>query len=264
MTGLRYFFRSINVFNGLILLAVATVFYYLVIPFLSPTVQMSPPEVKATAVLPDTKAASAPSATAADYALISDQNLFHPERRIPPEKKPEGIIPKPDVFLYGTLITDEGSFAFIEDRKSLHSTPGRGKRQTSLKKGDSLNGYILREVEANRIVLVKGDENVVVMLDDREKRKASEASQSQAAAITAPGGPAPVLPGAPSLPQAAASPGPGIGGPGSQPPAQPSVSPFPQAAATLGPGSEPGSDLSTRRARVQEVQRIKAERQMNQ
>ncbi len=34
------------------------------------------------------------------------------------------------------------------------------------------------EIEANRIVLVKGDDRVVVMLDDREKRRAGEASAS--------------------------------------------------------------------------------------
>lgn len=33
------------------------------------------------------------------------------------------------------------------------STPGRGRRPRSMKKGDSINGYVLRDIAANRIVL---------------------------------------------------------------------------------------------------------------
>ena len=165
--------------------------------------------------------------------MISDKNLFHPERKIPLEKQPEKAIPKPDVFLYGTLITDDASYAFIEDKKAPYSTPGRGKRQITLKKGDSLSGYIVSEIEANRIVLVKGEEKVVVMLDDREKKRTGDAPAVPATTRTATGGitsssPAPLsspqaipspLPAVPSAPQAmppsapaAASPGPGIAG----------------------------------------------------
>ncbi len=68
--------------------------------------------------------------------MISEQNLFHPERKIPPEKQQEKAVPKPDLFLYGTLITNDASYAFVEDKKAPYSTAGRGKRQTTLKKGD--------------------------------------------------------------------------------------------------------------------------------
>jgi hypothetical protein len=260
MIRLRYFFRSMNILNGLLLPAVAAVVYFVVIPFLNPAVQMAPPPVRATAVLPAEKAAPAWSATPADYALISDQNLFHPERRIPLEQKPEIIKPKPDVFLYGTLITDEGSFAFIEDKRSPHTTPGRGKRQTTLKKGDSLSGYILQEVEANRIVLVKGDEKVIVMLDDKEKRRASgEAKAAPATFGTAQvampslplSGPS-SLPVAPSSASAVGSPMPGIGVVGSRQFSQPVAPASSQPAPSSAPGAG-GTDTRpiTRRERVE-------------
>jgi hypothetical protein len=275
MSKLRYFFLSMNVLNGLLAAAVAAVVFFVVIPFLNPGVMSLTPAREKVAWSGE-KAAPSQNSSPADYAVISEQNLFHPERKIPPEKQPEKIIPKPDLFLYGTLITSDTSFAFVEDRKAPYSTDGRGKRQITLKKGESLSGYILSEIEANRIVLVKGDDKLVVMLDDPGKRRAGEASASQATTRTAPGGMTPFQPTASSFPraapasaQAAPSPGPGMGGPGSRPPAQPFVSPSPQAApssvqgATLpGPGID-GSTPPSRRGKLQEVQRIKAERPMS-
>ncbi len=86
--------------------------------------------------------------------------------------------------LYGTLIADDASLAFIEDKKAPYSTPGRGKRQTTLKKGDHLSGYIVSEIAADRIVLIKGDEKVVVMLDDKGKKRADESPAAPATART--------------------------------------------------------------------------------
>jgi hypothetical protein len=222
--------------------------------------------VKQAVALSGEKAATPQNSPPVDYALISDHNLFHPERKMPLEKQPETVIPKPDLFLYGTLISNDESFAFIENKKSPYSTAGRGKRQVTVKKGDNVSGYILSGIEANRIVLVKGEDTVVVMLNDKEKRRAGEASALPATARTAPGGTAPFQPAASSFPQAAPSPGPGMGVPGSRLPTQPFVSPsLPAAAvsspqAVMSPGAEtgPASGPSTRRGKVQEIQKIKA------
>jgi hypothetical protein len=209
-----------------------------------------------------------------DYAMISDKNLFHPERKIPLEKQPEKVAPKPDVFLYGTLIADDASYAFIEDKKAPYSTPGRGKRQITLKKGDHLGGYTLSEIEATRIVLVKGEERVVVMLDDREKRRTSETPAAPATTRTAAGGITPSLPSMPSSPQAgpssvpaAASPRPGIAPPGSRLPSQslvpsiPPAVPVPaQAASPPGPGmGSSDSRPTTRRGMIEAVKELKTQ-----
>ena len=148
------------------------------------------------------------------------------------------------MFLYGTLITDDASYAFIEDKKAPYSTPGRGKRQVTLKKGDHLSGYTLSEIEANRIVLVKGEDKVVVTLDESEKKRTGEVPAMPATARTATGGISALLayrsfitPGNATLaaggsftrtgdcvsrltrpsPRPVSSPGPGMGGPDSRP-----------------------------------------------
>jgi hypothetical protein len=259
----RYFFLSLNILNGLLALAVAAVAYYVVIPALDPIARISLPPVKASIVTPGETAAPSQNLPAADYAVISEQNLFHPERKIPPEKQPEKVIPKPEVFLYGTLITSDASYAFVEDKKAPYSTEGRGKRQMVLKKGDLLSGYVLKEIEANRIVLVKGEEKLVVMLDDKGKKRSDESPAAPGTARAASGGsPIPMQPGASSFPQTAPSPAPPIALPGSRPPSQPVVPPSPaQAAAVPDSGASPGSGLPNRSVRRQEVLRMNAERQ---
>jgi hypothetical protein len=221
MARMKYLFQSMNVLNGLLIAAVATVAYFTVIPFLNPDIQMSLPAAKETVLQSGEKPVPPQNYSPVDYAVISEQNLFHPERKIPPEKKDEKAIPRPEVVLYGTLITDDMSIAFIEDKKAPYSTPGREKRQTVLKKGDNLNGYILREIEVNRIVLVKGEDKIVVMLNDREKRKSGAAPAPQATSALPSGGSPPAIdsstpPAAPSLPQAATSPVPGVVVPGTR------------------------------------------------
>jgi hypothetical protein len=254
MNRLRTFLMSMNVLNGLLMAAVASVVYFGVIPVLDPTIAISLPRAKPAAILSGQPASTPLNVSPADYAVISDQNLFHPERRIPPEKQPEKVIPRPDLFLYGTLITDEGSFAFIEDRKTPYSTVGRGKRQTTLKKGDSLQGYVLREVLADRIVLVKGDDRVVVMLNDGAKRRAGESQVGPAAlgfATAKPPG-APVPPSAKAPTAAAVPPGFETGGTvGSRTYAAP--------AAAI-PGAGPDASNSRRLTRREQVEAGRAQR----
>jgi hypothetical protein len=229
MARMKTLFQSMNVLNGLLTVAVATVAYFTVIPFLNLDIQMSLPAVKETVARSGETPVMPQNYSPVDYAVISEQNLFHPERKIPPEKKDEKAIPRPEVVLYGTLITDDMSIAFVEDRKTPYSTPGRGKRQIALKKGDNLNGYILREIEANRIVLVKGEEKIVVMLNDGEKRKIGATTAPQATStlptstISSGGSPPAIVPSSPpavpppSFPQAAISPVPGVVVPGTKP-----------------------------------------------
>ena len=175
MTPVKYVLRSLNVLNGLLLAMIAAFVYVAVLPVLSPAARMSLPPVQGTPA-PTAETATTPrNLSPGEYAMISELNLFHPERKIPPEKPVEKAVPRPDIFLHGTLITSEGSFAFVEDRKAPPpSTGGRDKRQLTLRKGATVGGYVLSEVEADRIVLSKGDDRVVVMLNDREKRRVAE------------------------------------------------------------------------------------------
>lgn len=176
MAGMKYLFQNMNVMNGLLAAALAAVVYFNVVPFLYPDAQMSLPAAKKTVERPGIKAAAPQNYTPVNYAVISEQNLFHPERIIPPEKKEEKVIPKPELVLYGVLITDDKSLAFMEDKKTPYSTPGRGQRQRVLKKGDQFSGYTLTEIAPNYVVFAKGNEKMTVKLDEGGKRKPGTAT----------------------------------------------------------------------------------------
>lgn len=110
-----------------------------------------------------------------DYQIIAEQNLFSEERKIIESEKDEAdIIEKPDFILYGTLITDEIRLAYLEDQKNPQNSPGRGKRQTSLKIGESLGGFLLKVVEPDRVVMARGDDDYTIYLNDPSNPKIRE------------------------------------------------------------------------------------------
>ena len=81
-----------------------------------------------------------------EFAVIAEKNLFHPDRVIPVEKVEKPPEPKPDIILYGTIVTDNMAMAYIEDKRREYSTPGRGKRQKVLKKGDTIDGFVVKKI----------------------------------------------------------------------------------------------------------------------
>ena len=191
MRNLATLLRSINLLNLLLLAVAITAIACAVIPLTDITVNVTPPApTDAGAGQPDQAAAGSPAPVYSDYASIAEQNVFHPSRRIPPEKKGDLAVPRPEVILYGTLITNDMRLAYVEDKKSPRTTPGRGKRQIALKKGETLSGYVLKEVENDRIELVKGNDRIVVYLSDRNKARTDEATPS----VASPGRPQPAVP----------------------------------------------------------------------
>jgi len=216
MRYLKYLFNSINLLNiGLIAAIVFMVWYAMLPLFNKMSARMTMPAGKNALIGEEEKPAGAQIPPLSDFIMITEQNLFHPDRIIPSQKV---SVPPPEIVLYGVLITDTLSFAFIEDLKAERSTPGRGKRQTQLKKGDNVNGYVLREVEPDRIILVKGDDKLVVLLDDKNKKK-----KAKTASIASP---------STSLPPAASPAGtlPSISSPS---PASPTGTPSPKGAASF-------------------------------
>jgi len=265
-----------NVLNGLLAAVVAAGVLLPAGPLMKPAV-ISLPAVMETTGLSVEKAGPSQNLAHIDYAVISDQNLFHPERKIPPDKQQEKVIPRPDVVLYGTLITDDLSVAFVEDRKAPYTTAGRGKRQITLKKGGILRGYTVSGIEADRIVLSREDDKFTVMLDDKQKKRAGEqAAASSAAQRAVPGGSSPLQSAVTPPPQTAPAPAhavtlpaPGIGVSGSQhlPAAatpSPSLPSFTQADPSApGPGvGSSGTWPPTRSSIEQTQQKIRDARQM--
>jgi type II secretory pathway component PulC len=160
-----------------------------------------------------------------EYRTIADQNLFHPERIIPPEKKPEAILPKPEFVLYGTLITPDLKMAYLEDKKAPVTTPGRGQRQSALKIGESLSGFRVKEIMTDKVVMTRGEETLQVLLQEPGSSKTRETT------ISGPGSRIPV-PG--MVPGAVPGAVPGI----STPSPTPSIPP-PGRTVPLAPGQRP-------------------------
>ncbi|MBI5848085.1 MAG: hypothetical protein HZB31_09080 [Nitrospirae bacterium] len=122
---------------------------------------------------------------AAEYLLVSEQNIFHPSRNIPIEQKNIQLAAKPEFLLYGTLITDSAAIAYMEDRKAPRSSPGRGKRQQAVMLGTSLSNYTLAEVQHDRVVMVRGEDRIEVRIS------ATRSSQGKISKVTVAPGPQP-------------------------------------------------------------------------
>ena len=166
--------KNINLLNVIMVIILALMIRYIFFPFLDTRVNYSPPPVKKVAVKAEEKLPQAQPVSLAEYTVIADQNLFHPDRKIPAEKK-EGPAPsKPDFVLYGTLISDGTAIAYMDDLKSPVTTPGRGRRQTALRRGDTMSGFTLKDVDADKVVMTRGEENLMVYLNDPQKPKNRE------------------------------------------------------------------------------------------
>lgn len=201
MQALRYVLRNVNVIN--IILALMLLFLIVTMGSSDEDIRIKPPEVNkpvAQEAAPAAKTEENQNPFPTDYSVIAEQNLFHPDRKIPVETVAAAPLPVPDFVLYGTLISDDLRVAYMEDKKSPQSTPGRPNRQSPLHQGESLSGYIVKEIDKDKVTMVRGDESLVVNLEDA-KSKARNLPQAQAQA------PAPAqIPGAPVQPQARQAP----------------------------------------------------------
>ena len=166
---LKTVIRNINILNILLLTVILIFAGYSIAPLLEAKITYTPPPAKKHLNVLEEKEDETPLShlpSVLEYALIGENNLFHPERKIPVEKKEEKPLPKPDFVLYGTLITNDISLAYLEDKKAPRSTPGRGRRQTALRKGDTMEGFTLKDIEHEKIVMVRGEEKITVPIDD--------------------------------------------------------------------------------------------------
>jgi type II secretory pathway component PulC len=171
---LKGILRNINILNIILIAAVIAFVAFSIFPTLEMKVKYALPAAKNIEGTADKKTGELEIPSLTQYTAVVDENLFHPERRIPPEKTVEQPLPKPEFVLYGTMISDDISFAYLEDLKAPRNTPGRGKRQVALKKGDSMSGFILKEIETDKILMVRGEERLIVAFNDPQRPKTRE------------------------------------------------------------------------------------------
>ncbi|MCG2721650.1 MAG: hypothetical protein L6290_06515 [Thermodesulfovibrionales bacterium] len=169
---MKMLIQNITVLNMLLILGIIFFALQSLLPHLSIQVRYAVPSAGKSLTGEQERSAEISVPAPTEYGLVAERNLFHPERHIPVEKKAEQPLPKPEFVLYGTMITDGLSLAYVEDLKAPRSSPGRGKRQTSLKKGDRISGFTLKEIHSDNIVLMRGDEKLVVSIQDSSHPKA--------------------------------------------------------------------------------------------
>lgn len=180
----QYLTRSFNVLNLALLAAAVALFFYALEPLLQASATVPVPAAQEARPLASAKASEGRQPILADYTVIGDKNLFHPERIIPAEKKT--AIARPEILLHGTLITDHLKLAYIHDKKSPSTSPGRGVRQSALKEGDLIGGYKLSKITDKMIVLTNGDDQMNVYLDELKDRKAETTTPSRIGALREP------------------------------------------------------------------------------
>ncbi len=192
MNRTRWILSNINVVNIVLAAVLIAMSYAMLPPLFGKSAKLTLPAPKKQVAAPAAQAdkpAESKSPSPSDFFLIAEQNVFHPERKIPVEKKDAAATkPKPEFVLYGTLLTDDLQMAYMEDKKAPQSAPTRGKKQIPVKLGEPLSGFTLKEVGKDQVVMQRGDEKIVVALNETKTREisASPPTAPGAAAATQP------------------------------------------------------------------------------
>jgi len=168
--NMKRFLKNINLLNILLIAAILMLINYTVLPLLNMSVRMTLPSGEKPVAHVDETPIEMTVPSLSDYTMIADENLFHPERMIPAETVEEQSLPQPEFVLLGTVITDDTKLAYLENLKEPYSTAGRGKRQKSLRIGDTLSSYTLSEIYPEKVVMVRGADRIVVSLEDKKSR----------------------------------------------------------------------------------------------
>lgn len=186
---MRYVYKNINLLNLLLLTFLIVLVLLIVLPLFHLDARYVVPSAPKTAI-PEEEVSVGKDQPAPlhDYVVIGENNLFHPQRMIPPEKKDLKAQPKPEIVLYGTVVGDDITIAYVEDKKSPKTSPGRGKRQSVIKKGDIMAGFSVTEIKTDRIVLTRGEETMVVPLMETGKQRGDESKPGSARPSFVPGG----------------------------------------------------------------------------
>ena len=201
MNSRRYLLQSINVLNLLVTVAAIGFFIYFLNPLLRTPVSVKVPAPNEISPGMPVRMEETMKPAIADYALIGEQNLFHPDRIISEVKKtPTPVtLTRPELILHGTMLTSELKIAYLEDKKAAPKTPGRSAQYIVIKEGDNVSGYILKQITENMIVLANGEERMTLYLDELKDRKGeiTGPTKAPAPAATAP----PQVAPRPSTPQ---------------------------------------------------------------
>jgi hypothetical protein len=168
----KFLLGNVSILNIILLIITVFFIFYVLLPRYRLDILSLSPVAKKT--LTHEKSDVKPRMLSlSDFTIIGDKNLFHPERKIPVEIISEGKplpMPEPEYILHGTLVSDAVSIAYLEDAKEPRSTRGRGNRQTTLRKGETLSGFTLKEIYTDRVIMIRGNETITVSISDSHNK----------------------------------------------------------------------------------------------
>ena len=188
---------------NLVLVSGAVVFSVQLVQTFLPAPRLpSPPRAPTSQVTapPATEERARVPVPLATYDVVASKNLFNPSRS---EVGTASVAPVAKPLLYGIVLKDGAPAAFLEDPVT--------KKVTSYKVGDSLAGGQLERIEADRVVIRRGEGTFEVLLRDPAKPKAVAAAPPATPPQPGAAQPRPPLPGGPGV-----QPGPTV--PGQPPP----------------------------------------------
>lgn len=160
-----------------------------------------PPALRASQPAPASLPAPAgqPAAISA-FGVIATKNLFSPARAEVTLTAPAAAGPKP--VLHGVMIDGDKSRAYLEDPVA--------KRVFGYAVGDPIGGGRLQAIHPDRVVIVRPEGTVEVLLQDPSKPRPTAPAGSPGVSPTPVTAPAPgVLPAVPGAPAAVVPPAPG-------------------------------------------------------
>ncbi len=140
----------------LLLVGVAGLGYKLRADWVGFRTQNAPEAIKPRPVPPLQTPAAA--ATAPDYAVVAQQNPFHPERNdaVPPPPTQAAAPNGPPPLIYGSMILGKEKFALMGTEQD--------PKPHKVMEGDSFNGYKLAQVMPQSVVLeANGSKNEVML-----------------------------------------------------------------------------------------------------
>ena len=162
---------------NLVLVTAAVVFSVYIVRTLLASHQL--PASPAVATPPADRAPTEESARAAhplaSYDVIAARNLFSPSRS---ETGTAAVTPATMPLLYGVVLKDGAPSAFLEDPVT--------KKVLAYKPGDQVAGGQLERIEADRVIIRRGEGTFEVLLRDPQKPKAVTAVQPAAPVVQPP------------------------------------------------------------------------------
>jgi type II secretory pathway component PulC len=148
------------------------------------------------AAAPATEERARASVPLAAYDVVASKNLFNPSRS---EAGTASVAPATKPLLFGIVLKDGAPAAFLEDPVT--------KKVTGYKVGDAVAGGQLERIEADRVVIRRGEGTFEVLLRDPQKPKAVAVAQPPTARLQPgaqgqpPGVPATIQPPTPAVPR---------------------------------------------------------------